>query len=69
MAKVMFEAEMPAKHLQEFLQALRDAECKHFNEIVVKYSVDAPDVPVEQARALFASIKPPFDDLQIGRLQ
>lgn len=69
MAKVMFEAEMPTKYLQEFLQALRDAECKHFNEIMVKYSVNAPEVPAEKAREIFASIKPPFDDLQVGSLQ
>lgn len=25
--------------------------------------------PVEKAREIFASIKPPFDDLQVGRLQ
>jgi hypothetical protein len=50
MAKIMLEAE----------QAIRDAECKHFDEIKVGVSIEYREASVEEAEALFASIRPPY---------
>jgi len=69
MAKLKFEAEMPAKHLREFMQALRDAECRHFEEIKIAYWIDAPEMPLEEVETVFRSIRPPFDLQQTVRFQ
>jgi hypothetical protein len=65
MAKLILEAEMPKHLLREFLQALRDAECKHFHEIMVKYRIEGKECTVEEAEKIFRSIQPPYDEVAI----
>jgi len=69
MAKLTLEAEMPAKLLQEFLQAMRNAECKHFDEIVLAVWIDAPECKTGEAERIFRSITPPYSQTQTVRFK
>lgn len=67
MATLRLEAEMPAELVREFLQTIRDAECKHFAEIVLAVWIDAPECTLGEAERIFRSITPPYSQTQIVR--
>jgi hypothetical protein len=54
--------EMPDELLGAFMQHIRDFDVKHWDDVLVAYTVDAAGaMKLEEIEAVFASIKPPFD--------
>jgi hypothetical protein len=60
MAEIKFEVQLPDGLVQEFLQHTRDFEVEHMNETEFRMWIDAPNLTVEETKAIFENIQPPY---------
>lgn len=66
--KLSLEVEVSTPELlRQLLQHMRDFEAPRSRDVHILIGADCPDMTVEQARDIFASITPPFPFLDVQK--